>query len=578
MAARTTIRRCPRLGALLALALARTAAATTGGPDAFGYQFVDSREPGGPAFHLIDISTTGTPVIVGTAEDGGDDVASAPIDLTGGGARAGFPLYGVFWPALVMASNGYLTTDVEDPGNDIVNDCPLPQTPAVPVGTNGARIYVLHDDLVLEPGIGAGYHQYLPSAAAAGRTPDRGPDVGVHVFLWKNATQFRPPPNPDPPRFDFEALLYDNGDLVFQYGPGHPDPGATATIGIQDPPPPTTALQVACNASGAVGPGVAVWIPNPRFADVALRKTVDPPSPVAGETVTYTVVAENVGRVTAPGVRVADPLPDGLTVLAEEPSAGTFAGGVWTLPPLPPGGNAVLTVVARVGRDRGGDTIVNVATRTAIAAPLFDGEPRNDVAAAAIAVAARPPEIGHGPDRDGDGFADAFEDAAGSNPDDTEATPFGVAAAPTPLDVRRLRIRLDFRRDGRDVVRVTGRLPLASDFPLDGRTVVLDVGGVTAAFPLEARGRGARGRARGVRGRLRVGAPRGGRARFAARLTGGGFAAALAENAGLADADARRADRSVRVALLLSPVVLATEQPLRWTARAGRGGRSREAR
>jgi hypothetical protein len=45
----------------------------------------------------------------------------------------------------------------------------------------------------------------------------------VHAFLWKAATHFRPPPNPDPPRFDFEALLYDNGDIVFLHAGVNPD-------------------------------------------------------------------------------------------------------------------------------------------------------------------------------------------------------------------------------------------------------------------------------------------------------------------------------------------------------------------
>ncbi len=559
------------------LVFARVAVAATGGPDAFGYEFVDSREPGGPAVQLIDISATGTPVVVGTAEDGGDDIASAPIDLTAGGTRPGLRLYGVTYPALVMASNGYLTTDLDDPGNDIVNDCPLPQNPSVPVGTHGARIYPLHDDLVLTPGIGAGYHQYFPSAVAAARPPDRGPDVGVHVFLWKSAAHFRLPAVPDPPRFDVEALLYDDGDLVFVYGPGDAEAGLSSTTGVQDAAPPTTALEIACNTGGSLAANLAVLILNPHFADVAITTTVDVRDPPVGDTVTYTVIADNAGRVPAPGVQVSNPLPGGLALLASAVSAGTWdaASGVWDIPLLKPGASAALTLVARVGADQAGRVIVDVATRTALAAPLFDGVPANDVAAVIVVPQPRPPRVGFGLDRDADGFSDDFETVAGSSASNVADTPFGVSAAAAPLEVGQLRIRLDFARTGRDSIRIAGRIPLAESFDLTGRAVVLDVGGVATRFPLEVRGAVATSAPAGTPARLRIGPPRRSLAKFAARLRAGAFADALAANVGLANVDARRERRTVRVSLLLAPVVLTAEQPMLYTATRGRRGLAR---
>ena len=55
-----------------------------GGPDAFGYTFVDSDEPDGPAYDWIDITLTGTQVAAM-----GDDAYQGPFDL-----GFDFPFYG----------------------------------------------------------------------------------------------------------------------------------------------------------------------------------------------------------------------------------------------------------------------------------------------------------------------------------------------------------------------------------------------------------------------------------------------------------------------------------------------------
>ncbi len=72
----------------------------TGGPDAFGYRFQDSDEPGGPVFDWIDISTIGTPI----AGLDLDDELSAPIAL-----GFTFPFYDNSFSTVRVSTNGRLS-------------------------------------------------------------------------------------------------------------------------------------------------------------------------------------------------------------------------------------------------------------------------------------------------------------------------------------------------------------------------------------------------------------------------------------------------------------------------------------
>ncbi len=84
-----------------------------GGPDAFGYRWLDSDEPGGPAFAWVDITGVGTELVFGD-----DDYAEVPLPFP-------FPFYGVEQTMIKICSNGYLTFG-GDP-YDYTND-PIPDT------------------------------------------------------------------------------------------------------------------------------------------------------------------------------------------------------------------------------------------------------------------------------------------------------------------------------------------------------------------------------------------------------------------------------------------------------------------
>lgn len=74
------------------------ALARVGGPDSFGYHFVDSLEKNGPSYQWIDISKTGTPIKLGNF--------SMTFDIPIGFK---FQFYGKEYTTLRCSSAGFLT-------------------------------------------------------------------------------------------------------------------------------------------------------------------------------------------------------------------------------------------------------------------------------------------------------------------------------------------------------------------------------------------------------------------------------------------------------------------------------------
>ncbi len=73
--------------------------ADSGGPDAFGYLWKDSREPGGPAFDWIEIKDTGRRLSISSIDDGEETIT---MD------RA-FEFYGVPQSTITVGSNGVMS-------------------------------------------------------------------------------------------------------------------------------------------------------------------------------------------------------------------------------------------------------------------------------------------------------------------------------------------------------------------------------------------------------------------------------------------------------------------------------------
>ena len=184
---------------------------STGGPDAYGYTWIDSREPGGPSYNWIDISGIGTQ-ITGL----GDDGYVGPFSL-----GFNFPYYWYTTNKVWLQFNGAIElstpTGMYHPGNNSMIPSPMaPNDLIVFMGadldytigghayfwTNGRDTAIIQVDSVREWNAPSSYHS-------------------AEVIL------FLEPSNPN------------NGHILVQYGPqnGNFDNGGQgihSAIGIED--------------------------------------------------------------------------------------------------------------------------------------------------------------------------------------------------------------------------------------------------------------------------------------------------------------------------------------------------------
>ncbi len=121
-------------------------------------------------------------------------------------------------------------------------------------------------------------------------------------------------------------------------------------------------------------------------ADLAVSKTVDNPTPLQGDTITYTLTVTNNGPDDAPtGIQIIDVMPTGVIYLSAS-GTGTYDGstGIWDVGALPNGTTATLDIVATIGSGVGGSTLTNSATITTFTVP--DTNATNNIATVDITV------------------------------------------------------------------------------------------------------------------------------------------------------------------------------------------------
>jgi len=167
-----------------------------GGPDAFGYRWIDSDEPGGPQFAWVDISTIGTLVTFPSTDDA---FVTVSLPFT-------FPFYGVDQSSINIVTNGFMNFG---PTSSSFSNTAIPTT-----ATPNNAIYPFWDDLNFATG---GTVHYYHDVA-----------TGRFIVQYTNAPHFG---SGGP--YTFQAILKPNGDMLFQYLTMS-DPVNSATIGVEN--------------------------------------------------------------------------------------------------------------------------------------------------------------------------------------------------------------------------------------------------------------------------------------------------------------------------------------------------------
>ena len=86
-----------------------------------------------------------------------------------------------------------------------------------------------------------------------------------------------------------------------------------------------------------------------EVADLALTKTVDTTTPDVNGNVVFTITVTNEGPSEATGIEVSDQIPSGFSYVTDD-SGGAFNSGtgIWNIPNLANGANAILNITANV--------------------------------------------------------------------------------------------------------------------------------------------------------------------------------------------------------------------------------------
>lgn len=298
----------------------------------------------------------------------------------------------------------------------------------------------------------------------------------------------------------------------------------------------------------------------------------------AGTYVSKVSVSDGTNTVTANVTEFVTPAP----VFTSAPSAAPNPAGLGqsiTFTAVATEGNATLTFAWDFGdgaTGTGSSTTHAYSTAGVFTATVTVTDNLGGHVSGTVSVTVLAPLVGTGNDSDGDGFSDAFETAAGSDPLDPNSTPLGTAHATTdilqPVVAQKLNIRLNFQRIGMDTISFMGTLPVPAGFDPTGKKVAVDVSGVGAGFTLDKRGNSQRGSSNSFKLQIRsqrgvVGAQT---SKYTVKLNRGYFAGTLAA-LGLTP-NATQTNVALTVSVVFNGGIYQTQRNVTFVSRNGKTG------
>jgi hypothetical protein len=236
--------------------------ADQGGPDAFGYSWIDSDELGGPTYQWVDITGVGTQITLG------DESVSAPLDF-----GFDFPFYGEVYTFALVSSDGVLTFTE---GTTQYTNGGIPD-----IDAPNAMVAMYWDDL--NPGAGGTVYYYADNVNGRFIVSF----VAVQIYGVGNSA------------LSFEVILYPSGRIRYVYNTLVPGDGslASCTIGIENLDG-TDGLQVAYNSAYLHNALALEFVPPVRWMSCDINSGGVRPGNTTAATLSFTAAELTEGTYT----------------------------------------------------------------------------------------------------------------------------------------------------------------------------------------------------------------------------------------------------------------------------------------